>query len=188
MAIPALELSSSPALSTDAALIVLGVSRGSEGPELVAPADAYPELRGMLAALEVTGAADEYRRAPATDGSPVPFALIGLGAAATRESLRSAAGAAGRRSAGVESLSIALPVADADQAEAVLEAAGSGAYAYLAYKTGKGLDAKRPPQRIVLHVVPELDVDGVAERAASTATAVHTVRDLVNMPPVDLYP
>ena len=187
MTVAALDLSTAPPLSTDAELIVLGVVRGSEGPELLAPADAYPELRSMLSALEVTGAVDEYRRAPAVDGSPVPFALVGFGAAVTRESLRSAAGVAGRRSTGVGSISLALPIDDAAQAEVALEAAASGAYAFLPYKT-KAADAKRPPQRIVLHVAEGIDGSGVAERATSTATAMHTVRDLVNAPPVDLYP
>jgi leucyl aminopeptidase len=186
MAVPALEISTAPALETDADLLVLGVTRGTDGPELAAPADAYPLLREMLSALEVTGAADEVRRAPAADGS-VPIALVGLGASVTRESLRSAAGAAGRRSAGVGSIALALPVADAEIAEIVLEAAASGAYAYLGYKT-KALDAKLPPRRIVLHIPEALDATGIAERAASTATAMHTVRDLVNAPPVDLYP
>lgn len=188
MAVPALELSTASALSTDTELLVLGVTRGADGPELAAPAEAFPELRALLTALEVTGAVDELRRAPAVDGSPVPIALIGLGPAATRESLRSAAGAAARRSGGVASIALALPIADAEQAEVVLEAAGSGAYAYLAYKTGKGLDAKLPPRRIVLHVPEELDGAGIAARATSTATAIHTVRDLVNAPPSDLYP
>ena len=188
MAVPALELSTASALSTDTELLVLGVTRGADGPELAAPLDTFPELRAMLTALEVTGAADELRRAPAVDGSPVPIALVGLGPAVTRESLRSAAGAAGRRSAGVGSIALALPIADAEQAEVVLEAAGSGAYAYLEYKTGKGLETKRPPQRIVLHVPEEVDVAGIASRATSTATAIHTVRDLVNAPPSDLYP
>lgn len=188
MAVPALELSTSPALETDTDLLVLGVIRGADGPELAAPADAYPQLRAILSAIEVTGAPDEYRRAPALDGSPVPIALVGLGAAASRESLRSAAGVAGRRSSGISSIAIALPVADAEQAEVVLEAAGSGAYAYLPYKTSKTLDSKRPPRRIVLHVPTEIDSAGIAERATSTATAMHTVRDLVNAPPVDLYP
>ncbi len=187
MTVAALELSTAPALSTDADLIVLGVIRGTDGAELAAPADAYPELRAMLGALEVTGAVDEYRRAPATDGSSAPFALVGLGPAVTRESLRGAAGVAGRRSTGVTSVALALPVEDTANAEVVLEAAASGAYAYLPYKS-KSADAKRPPQRFVLHVGDELDASGVAERAASTATAMHTVKDLVNTPPVDLYP
>lgn len=187
MAVPALEITTAPLSETDVDLLVLGVTRGSDGPELAAPAGAFPRLSEMLRALEVSGAADEFRRAPAVDGS-VPIALVGLGPTITRESLRSAAGVAGRRSAGVASIALALPVEDSEAAEVVLEAAASGAYAYLDYKTGKGADAKRPPQRIVLHVHAELDATGVVERATSTATAMHTVRDLVNMPPVDLYP
>lgn len=187
MAVPELQLSTSPALSTDADLLVVGVIRGADGAELAAPADAFPELRAMLAAIEVTGAADEYRRAPASDGSSATIALVGLGPAITRESLRAAAGTAGRRSTGVASVALALPIEDAEQAEVVLEAAASGAYAYTQYKS-KSADAKRPARRIVLHVPADLDTAGVAERALSTATAMHTVRDLVNAPPVDLYP
>ncbi|AYF99176.1 leucyl aminopeptidase [Protaetiibacter intestinalis] len=188
MTVAELGLSTAPATSTDADLLVLGVVKTPDGPELAAPADSFPELRAMLVSLGVTGGADEFRRAPAVDGSTAPIALVGLGATATRESLRAAAGCAGRQAAGNASLALGLPVADAHEAELVLEAAASGAYAFLDYKTGGDLDRRRPPRRIVLHVPAELDATGIVERAAATATALHTVRDLVNTPAADLYP
>lgn len=72
MAVPALELHTSPAVDTDADLLVLGVTRGADGPELAAPEGEYPELRAILASIGATGAADELRRAPAVDGSRAP--------------------------------------------------------------------------------------------------------------------
>ncbi|TXK17476.1 leucyl aminopeptidase [Homoserinibacter sp. GY 40078] len=187
MSAPALRITTDPLSDIDADVLVLGVARGDDGPTLLAPAGAFSELQGMLGQLGVTGAADEYRRLPAVDGLAVPVALIGVGPEVRRDSLRRAAGAAARQSAGIQRLALFLPVDDAEQAEAVLEAAGSGAYAYLAYKTGSA-DTKRPPEEIVLHVSGPLEITGIAERATATCEAMHAVRNLVNEPASDLYP
>lgn len=185
MAVPALATSPASVLTTDADLIVVGVLRGAEGPELPAGVD-LPELAALLPQIAVTGSLDEFKRAPAVDGSPAPFALVGLGSSADRAAIRSAAGAAARLATGVESIALLLPVADAEQAEAALSAAAAGAYAFTAYRTSG--DAKLPPRSITLHVPADLALDGVVERAASVGQALASVRDLVNTPPADLYP
>ncbi|WP_166864724.1 leucyl aminopeptidase [Salinibacterium sp. ZJ70] len=185
MAVPALATSSASVLTSDADLLVVGVIRGADGPELPAGID-LPELAALLPAIGVTGSLDEFKRAPAVDGAPAPFALIGLGSTPDRASIRSAAGAAARLASGIGSIALALPVADANEAEAALSAAGAGAYSFTAYRTAS--DIKLPPASITLHVPSDIDVDGVAARATSLATALASVRDLVNAPPADLYP
>lgn len=185
MAVPTLATSTASVLSSDADLLVIGVTRGASGPELPPGID-LPELAALLVSIGVTGALDEFKRAPAVDSAPAPFALIGLGASVDRAALRSAAGAAARLTTGIESIALALPISDADEAEAVLSAAGAGAYAFLDYRTTSEL--KRPTQSVTVHVPAGIDLDGVVERATSTATAMHSVRDLVNAPPSDLYP
>ena len=186
MAVPALTTSTASLLTSDADLLVVGVIRGENGPELAAGVD-LPELSGILASIGVTGALDEFKRAPALDGAPAPFALIGLGAKADRASLRSAAGAAARLATGIGSIALGLPVSSDDELEAVLAAAASGAYAYLDYRTAS--DVKKPTGQITVHVAETLgDTAAALGRATSTANAMHAVRDLVNAPPSDLYP
>ena len=189
MALPALALSTTDPLATTAEVLVLGVRKTPDGPELAVDGDAYALVAAALRGIAATGGADELRRLPALDGSTASLALIGLGAGdPTPESLRYAAGSAARQLTGIERLAYALPVADAADALAVLEGAGIGAYAYTGYRVATIGTTKTPADDIVVHVPEGLDLDGVAERAVTVAGAVHTVRDLVNTPPSDLYP
>jgi leucyl aminopeptidase len=187
MAAPELTVTSAPLSELSDTLLVIGVTRGADGPAL-AIEDAPDGIAELLAPLGVTGAADEFRRGPALPGSGTPVAFLGLGTDPGRAALRSAAGAAGRLAAGLSSITLALPVADAETAEVVLEAAASGAYAYLAYRTKGDLAARQPVARVALHVPAGLDVGDAIASAGATATATHLVRDLVNEPASDLYP
>jgi leucyl aminopeptidase len=83
---------------------------------------------------------------------------------------------------------LALPVTDEAEATVVLESAASGAYAYLAYRTGSELSAKQPVSDIALHASDALDGQRIVAAAGATALATHLVRDLVNEPASDLYP
>lgn len=187
MAVPALSVTSSTVDRVTASLVVIGVTRGPDGPA-VALEEAPSGLAELVTQLGVTGAADEFRRGPVPSGWASPVAFVGLGAEVTRASLRSAAGTAGRLAAGLDALALALPVADEEAASVVLEAAASGAYAYLAYRTASESGAKRPVGSITLLGPAELDGDRIVADAAATATATHLVRDLVNEPASDLYP
>ncbi len=185
MAVPTLSVTSLPLAEISASLVVVGVSRGPDGP--VIALDEVPEgLAPLLAPLGVTGAADEFRRGPVPAGWASPIAFVGLGAEASRSALRSAAGAVGRLSTGLDEVVLALPVADEASAAVVLESAASGAYAYLAYRTAS--DVKRPVARIGLRLPEGFDGDAVVASAEATALATHLVRDLVNEPASDLYP
>ena len=105
---------------------------------------------------------------------------------ATPDALRYAAGTAARVLRGVDSIAFALPIDGSDAALAVLEGAAIGAYSFTTYRTAPSASS-RPAREIVVHA-DVADADDVVERATATATAVHTVRDLVSTPPSDLYP
>jgi len=186
MSVAELSVTSSPLAEIAASLVVVGVIRTPDGPR-VALDDTPGELAELLSPLGVTGATDEFRRGPVPSGWRTPVAFVGLGSEVTPASLRGAAGAAGRLSSGLEELVLALPAADADTAEFVLESAASGAYAYLAYRTAAESSSKRPVGRITLRA-EGYPTDAVLASAGATALATHLVRDLVNEPSSDLYP
>lgn len=187
MAVPALSLSTSPLDRVAASLVVVGVTRSPDGPVLALD-EAPAGLAELLPQLGVTGAADEFRRGPIPSGWASPVAFVGLGSEASRSALRSAGGTAGRLAAGLETLALALPVTDEETATLVLEAAASGAYAYLAYRSASDAGPKTPVRAITLLAPESFDAEAVVADADATATATHLVRDLVNEPASDLYP
>jgi leucyl aminopeptidase len=190
MAVPTLSISRAAPTTADAELLVLGVHKTADGPRLATDEPVFASVGAALAAIGATGAADEVRRLPGP-GDGIPIALIGLGSAPlTPDGLRSAAGSAARQLTGVERLAIALPVASAADAAAVLEGAGSGAYAYTGYRVGSLGTTKTPADDIIVHIPEGVDAEDapIVARATAVVTAVHTVRDLVNTPPSDLYP
>lgn len=186
MTVPALSLSSDSPLSIAADVLVLGVSKTEEGPRLLSDAPELAELQLGLAAIGVTGAQDELRRIPGAYGATESIALIGVGSGdVTVDDLRYAAGSAARQLRGIESIVIALPAADDAGVLAVLEGAAIGAYAYTEYRSSSLESTKLPASTVI---VAATGSDSLVARATAIAEAVHTVRDLVNMPPSDLYP
>ncbi|HWH97655.1 MAG TPA: leucyl aminopeptidase [Pseudolysinimonas sp.] len=191
MAVPVLSISSSDPLGPSAEVLVLGVRKTPEGPRLAADEGTFSSVTSALTGIAATGSVDELRRLPALDGSTASIALIGLGAGpVTPDSLRYAAGSAARQLTGIDRLALALPVTDRAEALAVLEGAAIGAYAYTGYRVSTIGTTKTAADEIVVHVPPAVaaDADSIVERATAVASAVHTVRDLVNTPPSDLYP
>jgi leucyl aminopeptidase len=185
-----LSISFSDPSSTEAEVLVLGVHKTPEGPRLAVDDDAFPTVAAALSGIAATGGVDEVRRLPALDGSTASIALVGLGAGPlTTDSLRYAAGSAARQLTGIERLAVALPVSTEAEALAVLEGAAIGAYSYTGYRVSTIGTTKTPADEIVVHVPASVTGgDEVVDRASVVATAVHTVRDLVNTPPSDLYP
>jgi len=180
MTAPELSRSSDPVTASDADVVLLAARPGEDGPELLAP-EAYGWVTPLLVRLGAKGAADEFTRIPSQGDGPQVVAVVGLGDRADAAGLRLAAGAAVRQLAGTDSVAIAVPVDDADAAEALLEGAGLGAYAFSAYRA----EAKSPVQRITLH--GELD-DARLARVRSVVAGVARTKDLVNTPPADLSP
>ena len=188
MTVAALSVSPEPILSIEADVLVVGVASTDAGPALLTDVAEILELQDSLAAIGVTGGADEITRLPFAAGSAASIALIGVGAAAPGlDALRAASGSAARQLRGVESIVIALPVSDDDSLLAVLEGAAFGSYGYNDYRSATLESTKLTASTIVVATSHVSETDLVA-RATVVATAVHTVRDLVNQPPRDLYP
>jgi leucyl aminopeptidase len=191
MAVPVLSISSAEPVSTTAEVLVLGVRKTPDGPRLAVADGAFTSVAAALSGIAATGGVDELRRLPPLDGTTASIALIGLGSGPlTTDSLRYAAGSAARQLTGIDTLALALPVTNGAEALAVLEGAGIGAYAYTGYRVSTIGTTKTPADEIVVHVSSALadDASGMVERASVVAAAVHSVRDLVNTPPSDLYP
>ena len=193
MTVPSLALSAESPLSLTADVLVLGVQATDDGPRLVAEDAAFADLAAGLAAIGVTGGVDELVRVPASIGSARSIALVGIGSSAPSEdTLRYAAGTATRRLTGVASLVLALPTLSSAEVLAVLEGAAIGAYSYTAYRSSSLKKTMLPATEITIST--GIDLGGfpagndLLSRAAIVAAAVHSVRDLVNAPPSDLYP
>lgn len=189
MTVPALSLSRDDPARTDAEVLVLGVLKSGDGARLASAPEAYAGLQDALAQIGATGAPDQLHRLPAPGEGPA-LALIGIGPEATTDALRQAAGSAARQLTGVDRLAVALPAETADAAAAVLEGAGIGAYSFTGYRADTRDSTRTPAGEIVVHVPHDLDADDAAlvEHAEIVAGSVHTVRDLVSTPAVDLYP
>ncbi|WP_378146633.1 leucyl aminopeptidase [Cnuibacter sp. UC19_7] len=139
-----------------------------------------------LAAVGFAGKRDELVRLPNRTGGG-SIAVVGLGASEpTVDDLRAAAGSATRRLSG--SLVIDLAPAAASETEAIAEGALLGAYRFDDYR-GAGReesDGESSSDSLVI-VAPESDRDAL-DRAMIAADAVTLVKDLVNIPALDLYP
>ena len=185
MPVPTLSLSQDPPLSIAGDVLVLGVRKTDEGPELLSDDDSLAPLALALAAIGVTGAQDEVRRVPWDVAATESIALVGVGTSVTAESLRYAAGSVARQLRGIESLVIALPSTSDEESLAILEGAGIGAYVYTEYRSSSLESTKLPATEIT---VAAPGTEALVDRATVVAQAMHSVRDLVNAPASDLYP
>jgi len=187
MTLPTLRLSSEAALSISADVLVLGVAASESGPVLHSDDEALEPIRSALGALGITGAEDDVRRLAAPSGSAKSIALVGLGSSPIDpNTLRRAAGSAVRQLTGVASLSLALPTSTREDVYAVLEGAAIGSYSFTRYRTKSDDLAKLPATDIT--VISGVDAGDAVSRAEIVGNAIHTVRDLVNTPPLDLFP
>ncbi|MBX3099931.1 MAG: leucyl aminopeptidase [Salinibacterium sp.] len=187
MTVPSLSTSAQPLLEIEGDVLVLGVRKSDSGPQLASDAPSLASLQSALASIGVTGAEDELQRLPGIYGAASSIALVGLGGGElTTTTLRNAAGSAARQLRGITSLVLGLPITSDDELSAVLEGAALGAYAYTAYRASSLEATKLPATRIV--IATDASAQPLIDRATITAEAVHTVRDLVNTPPSDLYP
>jgi leucyl aminopeptidase len=206
-----LSISNAPPRSADADAIVVGVSPGPDGPRLAPGAEDIDEALGgeltaALAALGVTGQAEEVTRIPAAGRITAPVIVaVGVGAAGEGtgepgarpfgpEELRRAAGAAVRAITGSAAsrpgaaaetgprIALALPAGDPVQAEAVALGALLGGYSFRRYRRAA------PPPASVTVLAGGHDTGPAAQRAQVLADAVSLARDLVNTAPSDLVP
>ncbi|WP_166971663.1 leucyl aminopeptidase [Brevibacterium atlanticum] len=180
----------SPVKAT-ASVLVIGVADSSvlglDGAKAVRTG-----LDDTVRAIGFTGSAGATARIPAPKGvSAGSVLLVGLGefdpagedAAAAHEALRRAAGAALRTLDGAESIAVALPAASPDDVEAVAVGAGLGAYRFLDYRS----EGKVPG--VVSVIGPKgKSFSAAHDSGVIIAAATNRARDLVNTPPLDLYP
>ncbi|MEP6480705.1 MAG: leucyl aminopeptidase [Rhodoglobus sp.] len=187
MTAPTLSTSAEPALNIVADVLVLGVRKTENGPQLASDNPALAPLQLALESIGVSGAQDEVRRLPATVSAATSVALVGLGTGEVNaKSLRYAAGSIARQLLGITSLVIALPAESDEEVLAVLEGAALGAYSFTAHRSST-LDATKLPATDIIVATSNTTV-GLAPRATIIADAMNTVRDLVNTPPSHLYP
>jgi leucyl aminopeptidase len=100
--------------------------------------------------------------------------------------LRRAAGAAARATSGKDTVALALPAATDEQIRAVVEGALLGSYAFDRYLADK---AEPVSEFVVISdVARSRSARSALAEATAVAGAVNFARDLVNVPPNDLYP
>ncbi len=148
----------SSAPSPDADVLVVAARTGSDGVTVLSTS-VRDGLADELAAVGFGGGKDELVRLPGSAGGP-GLAVVGLPEPVDEDALRYAAGTAIRQLAGIGHVAVDFPAADDAQLGAVLEGAALGAYAFTEYRS--------------------------ASRAGAGAASL--VKDLVNTPPIDLYP
>ncbi|MFF9910853.1 leucyl aminopeptidase [Streptomyces sp. NPDC013457] len=199
----ALTLSTAGAATLRADALVVGVAKSGKGLVVAPGAEAVDKafdgrLAAVLETLGAAGAEGEAIKLPAPAGLKTPVVLaVGLGSAPEdgeaygAEALRRAAGTAARALNGAKKAAFALPVTAPEDAEAIAEGALLGAYAYTAYQEARnGKDAKKPLAEVALLGAKPRDkaFKAAAERAQAVTEEINRARDLINMPPNDLYP
>jgi leucyl aminopeptidase len=190
MTVPRLHLTSHSALTVEGDVLVVAVHRSDEGPKLLTDIPELLALEAELSSIGVTGASDELTRisrgsVPMAAGS---IALIGVGTSTpTDNDLRYASGSAARQLRGLTELVFAMPATTDAAALAILEGAGIGAYDYTNYRVAS-LAAQKTCASSIVVVASTQNGDDLTSRATAVASAVHTVRNLVNTSPSELYP
>jgi leucyl aminopeptidase len=185
MTVPRISVTADPSIESKADIIIIGAVYSPDGPVLFAD-PGFDAVADQFAAIAVTGAKDQVVRLAPVVGAAASIAVVGLGSDVTAESLRYAAGSAVRQLTGSATAAFAFPLADADQVDAVLEGAALGAYAFTTYRKASLAGTKLSAGSITVHT-DQAASDAVG-RATIVADAVSLVKDLVNTPPLDLYP
>lgn len=179
MPTPALSLSTTPALESDAqAVLVVLPTLSEHEPDLTA----WPGLREGLDALGFAGAAGSTARVPLPDREKAVY-VVGVGSDPDAAAYREATGAGVRSAGQVESLAIEAPAAGDDLLAAVLEGAGLGGYTFAGYKKAGG---RTRAARVVVTARDERPDQ--AESAQAVVDAVALVKDLVATPADRLSP
>ncbi|MCB2413814.1 leucyl aminopeptidase [Demequina sp. TTPB684] len=163
-------------LGVDAAGTVLG------HPQL--PADVQDSLSQTAAMLDATGKRGAVTVLPGTGTAARRVVLVGLGDASDGD-LRFAAGAAAR-SCGKKpgNVVVGIPTNSDRAASAVAEGALLGAYVFTDYKSDADDDDEKSFTSWAIAGASESAI----ERAKIIAGAVAATRDLINTPPLDLFP
>jgi len=174
----------SPATPVDVIVVAARVARDTV---TVLSGAGREELAQQLRAVGFGGGKDELVRLPGHGAGP-SVAVVGLPEGGA-DALRYAAGSAVRQLAGTPAVAIDLPAEGDGELGAVLEGAALGAYAFTEYREKSRAGVKDPVASIeVLGSAQAADGDALVARARAVADAAALVKDLVNTPPLDLYP
>lgn len=189
-----LALKSASASTVKADIVVIGIQ--ADGDAIVTAdgaatvAEAFgPTFADTLKSVGASTKAGDVTKLVAGTSTRAPVVIaagLGTRGEVTLESLRRAAGAAIRASGGAKTVAVALPVDSDEQLRAVAEGALLGGYTYDAYLTKK---ADRVGEVVLLTDRARIrSAVDTLQAAQVVADAVNFSRDLVNMPPNDLYP
>lgn len=171
------------ALTCDA--LILGVdAEGKVAAHPQLPADVQESLSETAASLEASGKLGNVTVLPGGATAARRVVLVGLGEA-TDGDLRFAAGSAAR-SCGKKpgTVVVGIPTASDRAASAVAEGALLGSYVFTDYKS----DAEGEGEEYFTDWLIAGASEAALERAKVIAGAVAATRDLINTPPLDLYP
>lgn len=189
MAIPSLSLSTASAPDVTCDVLLLLSAKSPDGPRVSGAGSA--DLASALVAVGATGAAEELVRLPSPFTSAGSVAVIGTGDDADAGTIRDAVGSAVRRLGGTVHVAIDASDLDTDAVRGAVEGALLGSYAFTRYRGTSAADVKAPVSTITVLVsatTADDDRTGILARARAVATAIASVKDLVNTPPSDLYP
>lgn len=192
---PSTYASTSP-LKSPASVLVLGVADGTVL-GLESAKSARTALEDAIRAVEFPGKAGSTSRVPAPKGfSADSILLVGLGnfdraeltgenESTSLEVLRRAAGNALRTLTGASSIAVALPAPNPAAVEAITVGAVLGAYRFLDYVTD---DEDKVPGPVTIIGPKGKEFGSAHDAGVLLAAATNRARDLVNTPPLDLYP
>jgi leucyl aminopeptidase len=158
------------------------------------PKAAATKLRDALLAVGATGARDEVVRIPGLGITKAPLIVaVGLGSiknAPSHEHLRRAAGNATRSLFGFKKLALALPATDAGSAQALLEGAALGAYAFGDHRFATAKKAKSGATSIALvtNQAANSEFKSALSRAKSVVEATTFARNVINTSPLHMPP
>ncbi|WP_084073266.1 leucyl aminopeptidase [Demequina sp. NBRC 110052] len=174
--------------SVAADALILGVaSDGTIAPHPQLPADAVAPLQDAAGLLDASGKAGAVTVLPGTGTSARRVVLVGLGDATERD-LREAAGTASRSCGkNPDAVVVAIPAADDAGYTAIAEGALLGAYSFRDYKSDAEPAEGEEPWAGTSWQIAGAST-GAIEKASILAGAIAGVRDLVNTPPLDMYP
>jgi len=173
-------------LTADA--LILGVTEdGAISPHGQLDDDALAALSALAAKLEPSGAVGATTVLPGMGLAAQRVVLVGLGDGSTAD-LRLAAGSAARE-CGKDPASVVIAIEADDHGTAAL-AAGAlmGAYRFTDYKSDVAFDEDATDEDSGTSWLMAGASESALERGRIVAGAVVGTRDLVNTPPLDLFP
>ncbi|MEX0913814.1 MAG: leucyl aminopeptidase [Demequina sp.] len=172
-------------IDADSLMVGLTAQGIASHPQL--PDEVATRIQEVASELAASSTVGHTTVLPRMETSATRIVVVGLGESTTahlREAAGSAARVCGKEPATVV---VAIPGADDEQYAAIAEGALLGSYRFTDYKSehDRGKDAE--PDEGTSWLIAGA-TEGAVERAKVVAGAVAGARDLINTPPLDLFP